>query len=731
MSNSTKKIADQLFQLNEMQRQAVLTTEGPLLIIAGAGSGKTRVLTHRVAYLLAEKKVHPWNILAITFTNKAAREMKERICKLVGDQAEDIWISTFHSMCVKILRRDIDQLGFSRNFTIIDTADQLSLMKKIFAEENLDSKLLDPKSVLNQISKQKNRLVSPGELRESAINFFEQRTAELYEKYQQKLQQNQSLDFDDLLMQTINLFKKVPAVKEYYQRKFKYIHVDEYQDTNHAQYVLVKMLSEHHQNICVVGDSDQSIYQFRGADITNILHFERDYPQARLIKLEQNYRSTKTILKAANHLIANNTERKEKQLWTDNEEGRPVQLYEVESETEEAHTILEMIMQGVEQGHRYRDYAILYRTNAQSRVLEEELRKAFIPYQVVGGFKFYDRKEIKDLLCYLRAMVNPDDDLSITRIINVPKRGIGAATLKKIEAYRAEHNLSLFQALLEVEQIGLTRRVVKPIQQFVTMIQQFHRMSEFLSVAELTKELLNQIPYREELQKEKSIEAMTRLENIDEFLTVVQEFEKNNEDQSVVAFLTDLALIADIDQLDQPTEQVKSDDYVTLMTLHSAKGLEFPYVFLVGMEEGIFPHQRSLQSERALEEERRLAYVGMTRAQRQLALFTAKTRKIFGQTHFNLPSRFIAEIPDPLLEKVSKRNVSVRQTVNKIHHHDSADKKDWQVGDKVHHKKWGQGTVVKVVNSGEETELNVAFSAPIGVKKLLARYAPIKRIDSN
>lgn len=730
MSNSTGKIADQLFQLNEMQRQAVQTTEGPLLIIAGAGSGKTRVLTHRVAYLLAEKKVHPWNILAITFTNKAAREMKERICKLVGDQAEDIWISTFHSMCVKILRRDIDQLGFSRNFTIIDTADQLSIMKKIFAEENLDSKLLDPKSVLNQISKQKNRLISPKELRQSAINFFEQRTADLYEKYQQKLQQNQSLDFDDLLMQTVNLFEKVPAVKEYYQRKFKYIHVDEYQDTNHAQYVLVKMLSEHHQNICVVGDSDQSIYQFRGADITNILHFERDYPQATLIKLEQNYRSTKTILAAANHLIANNTERKEKQLWTENEEGRPVQLYEVESETEEAHTILEMIMQGVEQGYRYQDYAILYRTNAQSRVLEEELRKAFIPYQVVGGFKFYDRKEIKDLLCYLRAMVNPDDDLSITRIINVPKRGIGAATLKKIEAYRADHNLSLFQALLEVEQIGLTKRVVKPIQQFVTMIQQFHRMSEFLSVAELTIELLNQIQYREELQKEKSIEAMTRLENIDEFLTVVQEFEKNNEDQSVVAFLTDLALIADIDQLDQPAEQKKSDDYVSLMTLHSAKGLEFPYVFLVGMEEGIFPHQRSLQSEQAIEEERRLAYVGMTRAQRQLALFTAKTRKIFGQTHFNLPSRFIAEIPDPLLEKVIKRNVSVRQKRNTIHHHDSADEKEWQVGDKVHHKKWGQGTVVKVVNSGEETELNVAFSAPIGVKKLLARYAPIKKIDS-
>ena len=724
------QIEEPFSQLNKMQRKAVQLTEGPVLIIAGAGSGKTRVLTHRVAYLLSEKKVHPWNILAITFTNKAAREMKERIRALAGEQAEEIWISTFHSMCVRILRREIDQLGYSRNFTILDTADQLSVIKKIIKEENLDPKLFDPKAVLKQISANKNRLMSPQAVKQAATNIREQRIADLYEKYQQILRKNQSLDFDDLLMQTVLLFQEVPSVKEYYQRKFKYIHVDEYQDTNHAQYVLIRILSEYHQNICVVGDSDQSIYQFRGADLTNILNFERDYPQAELIKLEQNYRSTKRILSAANHLIAHNTERKEKQLWTQNEEGKPIQLYEVSNEMEEAHVILETISTGVKKhGQRYRDYAILYRTNAQSRVLEEELRKAFIPYQVVGGFKFYDRKEIKDLLCYLRVVVNPDDDLSLTRILNVPKRGIGAVTLNKIELYRAEKNLSLFQSLLEAEQIGLTARVLKPIKQFVEIIQRFHQMSEYLSVTELTMELLNQIQYREALQKEQTIEAMTRLENIDEFLTVVQEFERQNEDRSLVAFLTDLALVADIDLLDQQEQRNKIDDYVSLMTLHSAKGLEFPYVFLVGMEEGIFPHQRSLDHERAIEEERRLAYVGMTRAQKQLYLFTAKTRRIFGQTHLNLPSRFIQEIPKADLERVQP--FGKHQWVRDEQQAGSETEAEWQVGDKVNHKKWGLGTVVKVVSTGDETELNIAFPTPIGVKKLLARYAPIEKVNQS
>lgn len=720
---------DPLAQLNEMQRKAVQLTEGPVLIIAGAGSGKTRVLTHRVAYLLSEKKVHPWNILAITFTNKAAREMKERIAQLVGEQAEEIWISTFHSMCVKILRREIDQLGYSRNFTILDTADQLSVMKKILKEENLDPKLFDPKSILNQISAKKNRLISPQAAQQTAKNFRDQRIADLYEKYQQTLRNNQSLDFDDLLMQTVLLFQEIPAVKEYYQRKFQYIHVDEYQDTNHAQYVLIRILSEHHQNICVVGDSDQSIYQFRGADMTNILNFERDYPQASVIKLEQNYRSTKRILAAANHLIAHNTERKEKQLWTENEEGVPVRLYEVENELEEAHVILETITAGVEkQGHQYQDYAILYRTNAQSRVLEEELRKAFIPYQVVGGFKFYDRKEIKDLLCYLRVVVNPHDDISLARIINVPKRGIGAITFEKIESYRAKRGLSLFQALLEAEKIGLTARVLKPLKQFVELIQRFHQMSEYLSATEITTQLLDQIQYREALQKEKTIEAMSRLENIDEFLTVVQEFERQNEDRSLIAFLTDLALVADIDLLDYQERQHDRDNVVSLMTLHSAKGLEFPYVFLVGMEEGIFPHQHSLDHERAIEEERRLAYVGMTRAQKRLYLFTAKTRRIFGQTRLNLPSRFLQELPKEQIERIQPSAAEYRFS-HGLQQDETTHETQWQVGEKVNHKKWGLGTIVKVTAAGDETELVIAFPAPIGVKKLLARYAPLEQVD--
>lgn len=725
---ATANVSEKLLSsLNAVQQKAVQATEGPLLILAGAGSGKTRVLTHRVAYLLYEKQVHPWNILAITFTNKAAREMRERISSLVGVEAEDIWISTFHAMCVKILRRNIDQIGYSRNFTILDTSDQLTVMKKLLKEENLDPKSFDPRSILHKISAKKNLLITPKTMQQQASNYFEQVIADLYDKYQQQLRANESLDFDDLLMLTVHLFREVPSVCEYYQRKFQYIHVDEYQDTNHAQYVLVKMLADHHQNICVVGDSDQSIYQFRGADITNILHFERDYPNAQLIKLEQNYRSTKKILAAANHLIAHNTERKEKDLWTDNEEGMPIQLLEMSSETDEAHAVLKTIIQGVVQGHQYRDYAILYRTNAQSRVLEEELRKALIPYQVVGGFKFYDRKEIKDILCYLRLVVNPQDDISLTRVINVPKRGIGAVTLEKINTYRAKHHLSMFQALLEVEQIGISARAVKPLKQFVNLINQFHQMAEYLSAAEITEELIQQIGYREELKKEKSIEAMSRLENIDELLTVVQQFEKKNEDKSLVAFLTDLALVADIDSLDQEHPEKQLDDYVSLMTLHSAKGLEFPYVFLVGMEESIFPHQRSLESEQAIEEERRLAYVGMTRARKGLYLFHTKMRKIFGKTSLNPPSRFLAEIPEDCIEKLGGMGVSRR--VRPIHNHTGAKFSDWQPGDRIRHQKWGIGTVVKVHGSGEEIELNVAFSAPIGVKKLLARYAPIEKVE--
>lgn len=719
--------------LNPSQREAVKTTEGPVQIVAGAGSGKTRVLTHRVAFLLAEKKIHPWNILAITFTNKAAREMKERIVSLVGPTAEEIWISTFHSMCVRMLRRDIDRIGYSRNFTILDTSDQLTVIKQVLKEENLDPKKFEPRSILNKISSAKNVLQGPAEMKAKARNFMDEVAAQVYEKYQHKLRANESLDFDDLLMQTVRLFEQVPEVKEYYQRKFQYIHVDEYQDTNHVQYVLVKLLAERHQNICVVGDSDQSIYRFRGADISNILHFERDYPQAKLIKLEQNYRSTKTILAAANHLIAHNTERKPKDLWTENEEGAAIQLFEASTEHEEAYYVAESIIKGHENGIRYSDYAVLYRTNAQSRVIEDVMLKANIPYTVVGGIKFYERKEIKDVLAYLRLVVNPQDDLSLQRVINVPRRGIGAATMEKIANHAAQQGGSLFNALLEMEEIGLSRRAIQPLNEFVQLIQQMHAMAEYLSAVELTEEILAKSGYREELKKENTLEAASRLENIDEFISVAQEFEQRNEDKSLVAFLTDLALISDLDTMENQGEGEKPGDAVALMTLHSAKGLEFPHVFLIGMEEGIFPHNRSLDDESEMEEERRLAYVGITRAEKCLHLSRARSRTIFGQTSSNLPSRFLREIPAELVEVIGgqkattvspspviQRRVVVRPQPN--------TELSWTVGDKAEHKKWGIGTVVKVQGDGDDIELNIAFPAPTGVKKLLAKYAPIKKI---
>ncbi|MGA8942526.1 MAG: DNA helicase PcrA [Thermoactinomyces sp.] len=713
--------------LNPMQRRAVETTDGPLLVVAGAGSGKTRVLTHRVAYLLSEKQIHPWNILAITFTNKAAREMKERIVSLTGSYAEDIWISTFHAMCVRILRRDSNLLGISRNFTILDPSDQLTVIRQVLKEENLDPKKFEPRSILHKISQAKNRLAGPEEMRQTARNLYDEVVADVYEKYQEKMRTNESLDFDDLLMETVRLFKTCPEVKEYYQRKFQYIHVDEYQDTNHAQYVLVKILAEHHRNICVVGDSDQSIYRFRGADIGNILNFERDYPDAQQIKLEQNYRSTKTILQAANHLIAHNTERKPKDLWTDNAEGEKIRLFEAGTEHEEAFYVAETILEGIKNGNRYSDYAVLYRTNAQSRVIEEVMMKANIPYTVVGGIKFYERKEIKDVLAYLRLIVNPHDDLSLTRIINVPRRGVGAASLEKIRAYASANGLSMFDALLEMEEIGLTRRTIRPLENFVSFIRELHAMVEYLSAVEITEEVLKRSGYREELKKENTLEAASRLENIDEFLSVGQEFEKRNEDKSLIAFLTDLALVSDVDQLDE--EEETSAETVALMTLHSAKGLEFPYVFLVGVEEGIFPHSRSLDDESEMEEERRLAYVGITRAKKELHLTRARIRTIYGQTSSNMPSRFLNEIPPHLMDDKTPKQAGApfaNRTINKSYRPN--DEQNWQVGEKAKHRKWGVGTVVKVQGEGEDMELNIAFPAPVGVKKLLARYAPIEKV---
>ncbi|MFE5553359.1 DNA helicase PcrA [Bacillus subtilis] len=735
-------ISNQLLSgLNPVQQEAVKTTDGPLLLMAGAGSGKTRVLTHRIAYLMAEKHVAPWNILAITFTNKAAREMKERVESILGPGADDIWISTFHSMCVRILRRDIDRIGINRNFSILDTADQLSVIKGILKERNLDPKKFDPRSILGTISSAKNELTEPEEFSKVAGGYYDQVVSDVYADYQKELLKNQSLDFDDLIMTTIKLFDRVPEVLEFYQRKFQYIHVDEYQDTNRAQYMLVKQLAERFQNLCVVGDSDQSIYRWRGADITNILSFEKDYPNASVILLEQNYRSTKRILRAANEVIKNNSNRKPKNLWTENDEGIKISYYRGDNEFGEGQFVAGKIHQLHSTGKRkLSDIAILYRTNAQSRVIEETLLKAGLNYNIVGGTKFYDRKEIKDILAYLRLVSNPDDDISFTRIVNVPKRGVGATSLEKIASYAAINGLSFFQAIQQVDFIGVNAKAANALDSFRQMIENLTNMQDYLSITELTEEILDKTEYREMLKAEKSIEAQSRLENIDEFLSVTKNFEQKSEDKTLVAFLTDLALIADIDQLDQQEEESGGKDAITLMTLHAAKGLEFPVVFLMGLEEGVFPHSRSLMEEAEMEEERRLAYVGITRAEQELYLTNAKMRTLFGRTNMNPESRFIAEIPDDLLENLNEKKETRATSARKMQPRrgpvsrpvsyaskTGGDTLNWAVGDKAGHKKWGTGTVVSVKGEGEGTELDIAFPSPVGVKRLLAAFAPIEK----
>ncbi|ALV03967.1 DNA helicase PcrA [Bacillus velezensis] len=735
-------ISNQLLSgLNPVQQEAVKTTDGPLLLMAGAGSGKTRVLTHRIAYLMAEKHVAPWNILAITFTNKAAREMKERVESILGPGADEIWISTFHSMCVRILRRDIDRIGINRNFSILDTADQLSVIKGILKERNIDPKKFDPRSILGSISSAKNELIEPEEFAKTAGGYYDQVTSYVYTDYQKKLLKNQSLDFDDLIMTTIKLFERVPEVLEFYQRKFQYIHVDEYQDTNRAQYLLVKQLAARLENICVVGDSDQSIYRWRGADIANILSFEKDYPSANVILLEQNYRSTKRILQAANEVIKNNSNRKPKNLWTENDEGIKLSYYSGDNEFGEGQFVAGKIYELHSSGRRkLSDIAILYRTNAQSRVIEETLLKSGLNYNIVGGTKFYDRKEIKDILAYLRLVSNPDDDISFTRIVNVPKRGVGATSLEKIASYAAMNGMSMFQAIKQVDFIGVSAKAANALDGFGAMIENLTNMQDYLSITELTEEILEKTEYREMLKAEKSIEAQSRLENIDEFLSVTKNFEQKSEDKSLVAFLTDLALIADIDQLDQKEEESGGKDAVTLMTLHAAKGLEFPVVFLMGMEEGVFPHSRSLMEEAEMEEERRLAYVGITRAEEELYLTNAKMRTLFGRTNMNPESRFIREIPGDLLENLNEKKTPRMQPGRKVQpkrgpvsrpvsyaNKTGGDSLSWAVGDKAGHKKWGTGTVVSVKGEGESTELDIAFPSPVGVKRLLAAFAPIEK----
>ncbi|AST89801.1 ATP-dependent DNA helicase PcrA [Sutcliffiella cohnii] len=739
--------------LNPMQQEAVRKTDGPLLIMAGAGSGKTRVLTHRIAYLMAEKEVPPWNILAITFTNKAAREMKERISKIVGSVADEIWISTFHSMCVRILRRDIDRIGINRNFSILDTTDQLSVIKNVLKELNIDTKKYEARSMLGAISSAKNELMSPEQFAKQPLGPYEEIVSKVYTGYQKRLRKNQALDFDDLIMTTIHLFERVPEVLEFYQRKFQYVHVDEYQDTNHAQYKLVKLIGARLKNVCVVGDSDQSIYRWRGADITNILNFEKDYPNAEMILLEQNYRSTKRILQAANHVISNNFNRKPKNLWTENNEGQKIVYYKADTENAEAQFVvgkIKEIMQN-DPSRTLSDFAILYRTNAQSRVMEEVLLKSNINYQIVGGTKFYDRKEIKDILAYLRLISNPDDDISLTRIVNVPKRGIGATSLEKVAAYATQHDISIYEAIRDVDLIGVSGRATASLKEFRNLIDNYTQMQEYLSVTELVEEILTKSGYRDMLKQEKTIEAQSRLENIDEFLSVTKNFEDKNDDKTLIAFLTDLALVADIDKLDEETgEELET---VILMTLHAAKGLEFPVVFLIGLEEGVFPHSRSLFEEVEMEEERRLAYVGITRAEQELYMTSAQMRTLFGRTNMNPPSRFIKEIPEELVDNLVEANKQAttpfggggsprpfgRQTPTPTPQRNvtapsraltstGGDQLGWNVGDKAEHKKWGIGTVVSVKGEGEDKELDIAFPSPVGIKRLLAKFAPVTKV---
>jgi len=731
--------------MNPEQEKAVKATEGPLLIMAGAGSGKTRVLTHRMAYLVVEKEVYPSKILAITFTNKAAREMRERINGILGNgTAESMWVSTFHSMCVRILRRDIDRIGYSKNFSILDSAEQLTVIKRILKDQNIDPKKFDPRSMLNIISSAKNECMDVDTFT-SQINQFnpmEKTAAEVYKAYDKRLRKNQSLDFDDLIMTTLILFKRVPEVLEFYQNKFQYIHVDEYQDTNKAQYELVQMLAKKFGNLCVVGDSDQSIYRWRGADIQNIMSFEKDYPTAQAIMLEQNYRSTKHILKAANDVIQNNTGRYPKKLRTDNSSGENINVYKAYDEQQEAQFVVKTIQELMEKDNRtYDDFAILYRTNAQSRVMEEVLVKSNMTYTIVGGTKFYDRKEIKDLLSYLRLIANNEDDLALSRIINEPKRNIGATSFDRMAMFALEQDRSIFDALREVDFMGLPARAANEAAKFHQMIEGFSRMQEFLSVTELVEQVLDKSGYRNMLRNEKTIEAESRMENIEEFLSVTKAFEERSDDKTLVSFLTDLALISDLDKLDN--EEDVSKGKVVLMTMHAAKGLEFPVVFIIGMEENVFPHSRSIGDNDEMEEERRLAYVGITRAEERLYLTCAQSRTLFGRSGYNNPSRFISEISDEILEHVTLkqsagtgRSQTARRAVSSTtrpaverpaYKASGGDKYGWATGDKAVHKKWGEGTVVSVRGEGENTEIDIAFPSPTGIKRLLAKFAPVEK----
>ncbi len=711
--------------MNERQREAVFHTEGPLLILAGAGSGKTRVLTHRIAYLIEEKGVNPWNILAITFTNKAAGEMRERVDRLVAFGAESVWVSTFHSACVRILRRHIDRLGYDSKFTIYDSDDQKTLMKDICKRLQIDTKQWKEKTLLGIISSAKNELIGAQEYEMNTMGDFSKRKiAEAYKEYQRQLRTNNALDFDDLIMKTVELFKLNPDVLEAYQERFKYIMVDEYQDTNTAQFKLISLLASKYQNLCVVGDDDQSIYKFRGANIRNILNFEDVFPSARVVKLEQNYRSTKTILDAANHVIRNNLERKNKTLWTANDGGAPIIFQNFMTAYEEAEYIAEDLAKRVAAGDgNYSDCAILYRTNAQSRLLEEKFLLANIPYRIIGGVNFYARKEIKDLLSYLKTVDNARDDLAVRRIINVPRRGIGAATLAKVQDFAVENEISFYNALRAAEEIPALGRSVAKLKPFVTLIQTLRAQQEYFSVAELLKEVIDRTDYVKELEDENTEESRARIENIDELISKAASYDEEAENPTLSGFLEEVALVADIDNLEE------NNDRVVLMTLHSAKGLEFPNVYLAGMEDGIFPSYMTIVSEDPtdLEEERRLCYVGITRAMRQLTITSARSRMIRGETQYNKVSRFIQEIPrelvqvgsmiKPKVQELPKQTayIQAKQAFQakafepKQYKVTKADKLEYGVGDRVKHY-----------------EVTVNFDRA-GVKKMFAAFAKLKR----
>ncbi|ATF41172.1 DNA helicase PcrA [Weissella paramesenteroides] len=751
--------------MNDKQAEAVMTTEGPLLIMAGAGSGKTRVLTHRVAHLIQDLDVLPWRILAITFTNKAAREMKERISQLVEESdAEAVWVSTFHALAVRILRRDIDKLGYKKDFSIIDASAQRTLIKRILKDFNVDIEKYAPRSVLGAISNAKNAMEGPEEYVKKATGPFEEIVGKAYKEYQHRLALAQSLDFDDLIMLTIELLHKDQEVLSYYQEKFLYVHVDEYQDTNDAQYELVTLLSAKHRNLAVVGDSDQSIYGWRGANMQIILNFSKEYPDAKTVMLEQNYRSTQTILDAANAVIRNNNERIAKKLWTDNGEGEKITYYRGQSDRSEALFVIKEIRDAVDtQQHDYKDFAVLYRTNAQSRGVEEALVKANMPYTVVGGSKFYDRKEIRDVLAYLSLVTNPADNENFLRIVNEPKRGIGQTSLEKLRRFALENNWTLLDSAANATLIpGLSARAANKLTDFAKMISDFIKQMSFdLSLTDLTKSILEKSGYEAQLKKSPTPENEGRLENLSEFLSVTEEFDKNYEpsDESIskyVDFLGELALVSDLDNVDE-----NSNNQITLMTLHAAKGLEFPVVFLVGMEENIFPLSRAAADDDQLEEERRLAYVGITRAKEKLFLTNAYSRLLYGRTTSNPASRFIDEIDAKLIDEkydgsgfqslnrerdlpFSKRSVPAQgvtfsgrkrqQPVQLTSQsrpnvtNTGAEKKDWVIGDAVQHKKWGIGHVIKITGDGEDKELDIAFPAQ-GIKRLLAAFAPISKVE--